>query len=275
MIEIGVTTLQLTASAAFMVPNDWMLMVLIIIGFLAGVGITALGPGGVFVTIALYTLTGLAPAAVAGTASATNIAAGLLGSIAYTRSGELLTRQNQYLALVVSVTSVLGAFVGVRLNALIPERLFGLLLGGLVTLIGVLVWYRERTDAGTGYTVDSDSQAGLVAGGAVGVSVGIPAGLLGVGGPVLAVPLLMILGVPLLAAVAVAQVQSVFIAGAATIGYLAQGAVSVPLVMVIGVPELAGIIVGWRIAGRVNTQRLKRVLATTLAMLGPYFAFRP
>ncbi len=275
MFELGVTVLQSVQSATFAVPSDWTLLALVLIGFLAGIGITALGPGGVFVTIALYALTGLGPAAVAGTASATNIAAGLLGSIAYTRSGELLAASNQRLALVVSVTSVLGALVGVRINAFVPKRLFGMVLGGLVMGIGVLVWYRERTDTDAGYTVDPDSRAGLVAGGAVGVGVGVPAGLLGIGGPVLAVPLLTVLGVPLLAALAVAQVQSVFIAGAATVGYLAQGAVSMPLVVAIGVPELVGIVIGWRVARAVDPRRLKHALAATLATLGPYLALRP
>jgi uncharacterized membrane protein YfcA len=276
MIDAIVATLQPTLSIGVgVLGTDWMLVVLAVIGFLAGIGITALGPGGVFVTIALYVLTGLGPAVVAGTASATNIAAGLLGSIAYTRSGELLTHQNQRLAAVLSVTSVLGALIGVRVNAVIPERVFGVILGGLVMLIGVLVWYREETVTDTGYTIDPGSRAGLTVAGVVGASVGVPAGLLGIGGPVLAVPLLMILGVPLLAAVAVAQVQSVVIAGAATVGYLVQGTVSVPLVVAIGVPELVGIIIGWRVAQTVNPTRLKHALAATLAALGPYLAFRP
>jgi uncharacterized membrane protein YfcA len=275
MVEALATIFQVTTPAAFVIASDWTLVALVVIGFLAGIGITALGPGGVFVTIALYTLTGIGPAVVAGTASATNIAAGLLGSIAYVRSGELLATQNQRLALVVSVTSVLGALIGVGVNAVIPKRLFGMLLGGLIMLIGGLVWYRERTPTNSNYTIDPDSRTGLAAGGAVGVGVGIPAGLLGIGGPVLAVPLLMILGVPLLAALAVAQVQSVFIAGAATIGYLVQGAVSLPLVALIGIPELAGIIIGWQVAKTVDAQRLKRVLAATLAMLGPYIVLRP
>lgn len=161
------------------------------------------------------------------------------------------------------------------MNTVIPERLFGTLLGGLIILIGGLVWYRERTLTDSDYTIDPGSRTGLLTGGAVGIGVGIPAGLLGIGGPVLAVPLLTLLGVPLLAALAVAQVQSVFIAGAATVGYLAQGAVSLPLVAVIGIPELAGIVIGWRVAKTVDAKRLKHALAATLAMLGPYIALRP
>lgn len=38
---------------------------LAVLGLVAGVGITAIGPGGVLVTIGLFTLTGLSPAEVA------------------------------------------------------------------------------------------------------------------------------------------------------------------------------------------------------------------
>jgi hypothetical protein len=40
-------------------------------------------------TIALFALTGLAPAQVAGTAIVTHVATGALGTAAYTRSGQL------------------------------------------------------------------------------------------------------------------------------------------------------------------------------------------
>lgn len=44
------------------------LVALALIGFAGGVGIAAVGPGGVLPTIGLFALTGLAPVEVAGTA---------------------------------------------------------------------------------------------------------------------------------------------------------------------------------------------------------------
>ena len=239
-----------------------------IVGFLAGVGITAIGPGGVFITIALA-LTAASPALVAGTAGATNIAAGALGTLAYARSGELRTVSGRRMAVALSALGAVGALVGKRINALVSASQFSLLLGGFIVFAGLLTWYRERYGTGREF-VDVESRSGVLAVGAVGFAVGVPGGLLGVGGPVLAVPLLVALGVPLLPAVAAAQVQSVFIAGPATVAYLLDGAVSIPLVAIIGVPELAGIIVGWQIARRVEPRKLKLALAGVLVALGAY-----
>ena len=254
--------------------GDWTVFWLSVVSFLAGIGITALGPGGVFMTVALYALTPFAPEVVAGTGSATNVVAGVFGSAAYVHSGELLAGHNWRMALVLSVASVLGTLVGIQVNTLVSKRLFGILLGGFVTLVGVLVWYREHADMELQEAVHFGSRANLLAVVAVGIGVGIPAGLLGIGGPVLAVPLLVVLGFPLLSALAVAQVQSVFIAGSATIGYVAHGAVSMPLVAAIAVPELVGIVVGWRTAQTVDASRLKRALAAVLLALGPYLTLQ-
>lgn len=238
------------------------------VGFFAGVGITAIGPGGVFITIALA-LTAAPPAVVAGTAGATNIAAGALGTAAYARSGELRTRSGRRMAVALSVPGVAGALVGKRINALVSAAQFSVLLGGFVVLAGLLTWYRERRGSGRTF-VDVTSRSGAFAVGVVGFAVGVPGGLLGVGGPVLAVPLLVALGVPLLPAVAAAQVQSVFIAGPATVAYLLDGAVSVALVAIVGGPELVGIVVGWQVARRVEPRKLKLVLAGVLVALGAY-----
>ncbi len=66
---------------------------------------------------------------------------------------------------------------------------------------------------------------------------------------VIAVPALVLIGVPMLWAVAVAQVQSTFIATVATLGYLVQGNVSV-----------------------IDPGRLKVALAVVLIAVGPYLA---
>jgi len=235
------------------------------IAFGAGIGITAVGPGGVFLTVALVALTDLSPGAVVGTAMATFVATGVLGSAAYARSGEL--RERRRLAVALSVTGLAGALGGVALNAAVSERAFALLLGAFVSLTGLGVWYRTRA---TGRRPEPAHP--LAVGAVVGGGDGLSGGLLGVGGPVLAVPLLVVAGIPMLPALAVAQVQSVFVSAAATAGYLVRGTVSPALVALIAVPELGGVMVGWLVAHHVDERRLTRVLATLLVALGPYLA---
>lgn len=76
--------------------------------------------------------------------------------------------------------------------------------------------------------------------------------MLGVGGPIIAVPALGLTGVSLLRAVATAQLLSVFVTGAATGGYLLRGAGDPSLLALIAPTLLAGIVVGWRIAHRID-----------------------
>lgn len=245
---------------------------LILISFAGGMGITAVGPGGVFVTAALYALLDVPPGTVAGTASATFVATGLLGTVTYLRSGELGDREGTISAGLLSLGGIVGALVGVRVNTVVSEQLFGYLLGGFLTFSGLLVWYRTRATTGERRTLDTATWSGRATVTVIGFAVGVPGGLLGVGGPVIAVPLLVVAGVPMLFAVAVAQVQSVFLAAGATAGYVAQGVVSWPLAVLVGVPELVGVVAGWYFAHHINPLQLKRGLAVLLAVLGPYLA---
>lgn len=62
---------------------------LIAISLIAGMGIATVGPGGVLMTIGLYSVPGLSPSTVAGTSIVTHLATGIVGSAAYLRSGQL------------------------------------------------------------------------------------------------------------------------------------------------------------------------------------------
>lgn len=245
------------------------LVLLALCGLVGGVGITALGPGGVLVTIGLFAFTGLSPSAVAGTAIVTHIATGLLGSAAYARSGqlrELLTRRT---ALILCGSAVLGTPLGVLVNAAVAARTFGILLGAFVVLVGALVWYRQRRP---GAREPAHPQHSTVLLTGLGFAIAAASGLFGVGGPMLTVPLLVALGVPLLPALAAAQAQSVVIATVGTVGYLAQGAISWPLAALVGIPELCGVLIGWKIAHALPTRTLTYALVGALFVVAPYLA---
>lgn len=246
------------------------LALLIAIALVAGVGITTIGPGGIFVTVALYALTPLSSAEVAGTAHATFVATGLIGAVVYARSGELVESDSQRMAAILSATSVVGALAGAHLNTYVSRRLFGVLLGAVAALTGGVLLYRERRELDHVVTVTATSWRGRASLGLLGVGLGVASGLVGVGGPVLAVPALVVLGVPILLALGVAQVQSIFIAAFATAGYFAQGAVSLPLVVLIGIPQVIGVVAGWAIAHRVDPGRLKVTMGGVLIAVGVY-----
>ena len=249
-----------------------LIIVLVVIAFFSGIGITTIGPGGIFVTIALYSLTPVSSGTVAGTAHAAFIATGLVGSAAYVYSGEMKTGKARVMALILSLSSVIGALIGAYVNSFVPRTTFGLLLGIVAMVTGITIVYRERRGLSPLYRIHIARREGQVVLGVLGFALGVISGLLGVGGPVLAVPALILIGVPMLLALAVAQVQSIFIAAFAATGYFIQGNVSVSLAALVGFPLLAGVVVGWKVAHLIDPARLKVALGMVLIVVGPYLA---
>ncbi|WP_320671952.1 sulfite exporter TauE/SafE family protein [Patulibacter defluvii] len=248
------------------------LIALALCGLAAGIGITAVGPGGVLATIGLVAFTGLPPATVAGTAIVTHVATGALGTAAYRRSGQLRQPPARRSALILAAAAVVATPLGVLVNAQVSGRLFGILLGAFAVLVAGFVWSRRRRDRRSAAPVEHHPRHPLPLLAAIGLAVAVVSGLLGLGGPMLAVPLLVAIGVPLLSALAAAQAQSVVIAGVGTIGYVVQGAVDWPLAALVGVPELGGVLIGWKIARTLPTRRLEQGLILVLLALAPYLA---
>ena len=252
------------------------LILLGLFGFAGGVGTTALGPGGVLVTIGLFLLSGLPPAAISGTAIATNVGSATLGTGAFARSGQLRGADTRRIAWVLIAAAVIGTPLGVLVNAQVSGGAFGILLGVCVAAIGTLLFLRERQRRAAAASASSRTAVALDVIPAVrivlplGLAVALISGLFGLGGQLLSVPLLISIGAPMLPALGAAQAQSIVIAGVGTVGYALRGAIAWPLVLVIGVPLLVGALVGWRIANVVPTERLRSLLAVALIVVGAY-----
>ncbi len=247
-----------------------MAILMFVIALVGGFCITTIGPGGIFVTIALFALLPLDPSTVAGTASATFIATGIVGSLGYLRSGHLRTKEAMKGALILSIASVIGAFAGSQINTLLDASTFAVLLGLFVFFTGLLILYRKKNQLVPEKKLQMDTVKGMLYLSGVGIAVGLPGGLLGVGGPVLAVPILVVLGVPMLLSVALAQVQSIFISGMATAGYMIHDAVDWWLALFLVVPLLIGTVAGWMAAQKIRAARLQIFLAVVLVILGIY-----
>ncbi|MFF3492914.1 sulfite exporter TauE/SafE family protein [Streptomyces sp. NPDC002795] len=244
------------------------LVLLAVAGLVGGIGITAIGPGGVLPTIGLFLFSGLTPAGVAGTAIVTHVATGLLGTAAYARSGQLRDPGTRRCAAVLAGAALVGAPLGVLCNTLVEGRGFGILLACAVVVTGILVWVRDRR------APDGAERAHIPLGrtASIGFVVAVVAGLFGLGGPMLSVPLLVVAGLPVLSSLAAAQAQSIVIASVGTVAYVLHGAVDWRLAALVGIPELVGVLIGWRIAHALPARRLKYAMVAFLLVSAPFLA---
>lgn len=231
---------------------------------MAGIGTAAVGPGGVLSAVGLVLATDLSPSTVAGTVMVTNLLTGVVGSLAYLRSGHLRDRAASSMTVALLGSAVVGTPLGVLLNSRVPADTFAALLAVFVLVVAGLVWVRGRASSDVSSTGPTTA---VVAG--VGFVVAVASGVFGVGGPLLMVPLLAALRTPVLTALAVAQVQSIAIAGVGSVGYLSMGAVDWVLAAVIGVPQVLGVLVGWQIAVRVPAVHLRRAMIAVLVVVAP------
>lgn len=156
------------------------------------------------------------------------IVSGILGARNYQKAGNLDVR----FGLKLSAGSLAGAVLGVGLNRIIPEEQVKVLLYLVVLLSGISILCRrdkkENTDnpvfAGLNNNPAGQSgfwiknHFGLIL--LLGFVTGTICSLSGAGGPVLVMPLLVLLGIPVHTAVGVALFNSVFIGIPAAAGYL-------------------------------------------------------
>lgn len=243
-------------------------ILLVIIAFIGGIGTTALGPGGILVTIGLFLLTDLSPAEIAGTTIVVHIGAGLIGGLAYLRSGQLRGRPARTLALTLAIAALLGAPAGTLINSRMSGAVFGILLALMVMAVGLSVLLRERSQRPRSPEAPTQP-SGVRLGAAIGLATAVASGMFGVGGPVFSVPILVLGGVPIVQAIAASQVQSIVVGATGLAAYTGQGATIWPLAILIGVPQLAGVVIGWKVARALPRRPLTYALAITLILLGP------
>lgn len=243
--------------------TGFILLFLVVLSFVGGIITASMGPGGVLVITTLYLVTPLTPAEIAGTSGSVFLAGSLIGTVSYARSGDIAYR----FALVLSLASVIGVRIGVWLNAFVSEDVFGYLLAVIVVAVGANILYREYHELAPVYDLDSRSLEGLVAVSGIGLVVGSVGGLTGISGSALSVPLLVLLGIPLVVAVAAGIVQGVFITASTATSYALVGTTVWPLVAALAIPYAVGIIVGWRLVHRVESRVLKLALGGILIVL--------
>lgn len=194
---------------------------------------------------------------------------GAIGAYNYKKSGSLPLAA----AMPLCAGSLLGAVLGVALNALIPAQTVKLLLYLVVLGSGISILVRMR---GEGKSGPAGQKPGLLSNrwvcAALGFVTAVICALSGAGGPVLVMPLLVVLGMDVRAAIGVALLDSVFIAAPSIVGYGLRCDITalLPLLAVGCLCHGAGVLLGSKSAHFIKQRPLKLFVAIFSILIAVY-----
>lgn len=229
---------------------------------LAGGLIGATGIGGVLL-VPVLTRLGAVPLPEA-------IAAASLGFIlpALVAVGPL-RRQRELVARCIPL--LLGALVGAAAGALTMRWLSAAaLMLGVTLLVLFAGWRGLRSTATAAEPVEPPGMNVLLV---LGALVGLGSALTGTGGPVLVIPLLMLMRQPVLFAVVAAQAIQLPVALASSAVHALEGRLDPRLAVICGGLMLIGSIAGQRAAAGLNMGQLQRMVSMLLLAVGGWFAW--
>ncbi len=183
---------------------------------------------------------------------------GLIGSWNYYKQKNMDVK----LAVRLGIGSFIGAVAGVALNSFIPEEKMKMLLYVVVLFSGVSILVRKdkkEMEQDRENLLENNIPAAL----ALGIVTGAICSLSGAGGPVLVMPLLVMLGVPVRTAVGVALFDSVFIAIPSIAGYAMKTKLSnfAGALIVSAAAHGIGVCVGSSHAEKIRQNVLKKGIA--------------
>lgn len=234
------------------------ILLLILLALLVGVLIGCVGIGGVLLPPALAYIGGLGLHLAMATAMWSFLFTGIAGTVSFARHRSL----DWHMVLWLGVGIVPAAVLGARSNTLLPEDVLTVLLALLLVVTGADALLGSRASR------HSSGPPGTFALLLVGALVGFGSALTGTGGPIMLVPILLLLRTPVLVAVGVSQVVQIPVAVSATLGYVLYGQTDFALGTVLGIVGVIGVFVGTQVAHIMPASRLQRIVAIALVATG-------
>ncbi len=230
--------------------------------FLGGL-IDAIAGGGGLVTLPAYLIAGLSPHAAAATNKCGNVFGTGFATIRFIRRGHI----HRNVAVVSALTALVGAYLGAKINMVVPaETLYCIMLGAVPLLAAFLLLKR---DFGAQSQVEKFSpRVLLVVGGMVGFVMGIYDGFFGPGaGTFLMVAFTAICGFDLLTASGNTKVVNTASNTASLITFALAGEV----VWAVGLPAAAcnmvGSYIGANLALKKGAKVIRPMFLVVLALL--------
>lgn len=257
-------------------------LLLAVIGLLTGTYGTMVGLGGgiILLPVLLFLFPDAPPEALTGISLSVVLINALSGTAAYARHGRIDYRSGALFA----VATIPGTIIGVWLLRFVEMGLFSTLFGALLLAVSVLIILRPRTEPAGGITPQTAenkggnplSRARRALGTGLSFVVGFIAGLLGIGGGIIHVPMMIyVLRFPLRVATATSQFILIFTTLTGVLTHLALGtSVSNWMIVVcLALGVIPGAQLGAHLSRRLRGTVIIRLLALALIILGVRLIF--
>lgn len=252
----------------FVIPLD-ILILLVFIGILGGLIAGIGGPGGIPVLIVLNLVISLTPSIAAATASSIFVIATITATGLYYHSDGI----NWTLAAAVGFPALVGTHIGARVSPQLSVRVFEFFLGGVLLLAAAGIVYQQRGMAlENSSRIDkwgeTASRSAITFGSLL---IGMMAGITGLGGPALTIPLMIFFGINPIVAIGAGLASGILITINTTLGHVLQG--NLPALFpfaVIGIPYILSQVIGWKYVHTVSDKSVSYTIAG-IAILGGLF----
>ena len=263
------------------VQNNMELLGLFIIGIIGGTWGSIIGAGGGFIIVPAMLIfqPTLSPATVTAVSLIAVLANGISGASVYAK----LKRIDYKSGLLFLIATLPGGVVGALLVNHINKDLFQNLVGILLVLIAIYVFFKKspsgKSLTETSFNRSITDSTGSIYKYQVRIFTGIPivfivgfiAGMVGVGGGIVNVPaFILLVGLPLQIAVATSQFMIVGTSLASNITNILEGDLSGqwPIAITLAIGTIIGGQIGSRLSQKISSILVVRALAVALLLVG-------
>ena len=217
--------------------------------------------GGVLLVSYLALFGGLTIHQAAATSLFSFLFTGVLGTWLYQRRGTISWR----ITVPVCAGAVIFGYAGAAVAAALDPRPLAIIIALVIIAAGAYVLVPVKSRPGEKEGRGMGGQIELTA---VGAASGFGSGLSGAGGPLFAVPIMVILGYVPLTAVAASQVLQIIAAISGSIGNLQHKFIDFEVAALVTVFELAGVVAGVKLAHVASPLVLRRLAGTLCVITG-------
>jgi uncharacterized membrane protein YfcA len=238
-----------------------MSLTLILICFIVGVLIGAVGIGGVLLVPSLFLIAGIEVHEAVPACTLSYLATGIIGVIVYARHGSIQWNKVFWLCLGAVPAAFLGSISLLSIPAAGLMYLIALLM--IVSGIDALIKaYRKSADE------PAQRQLSPLQFIIIGFITGFGSAITGTGGPLILVPIIIFLGLPVLTAIGLSQAIQLPIAAFASVGNWMSGNLNFELALVIAAVMVVGSLGGAVLVHRLPVEPVRKAIAFLLVIFG-------